>query len=174
VLRVRDAGPAAAIREDGEECGGDGAQAGAVDEFVVPEVVEGRVEQLAGAGEQIEVEECVAQRIGRGEFLRKGAVGVDLVAQGGRAQAVAAVVESFFVALRTRERGDDQEPRGGAVVFGIARNDISVFRVEPEKEIAEESVGCREGGVGKGIDEEAQGDGELGEGDELGDGLCGL
>ena len=87
---------------------------------------------------------------------------------------MAAVVKGFFVALRTRERGDDQEPGGGAVVFGVARDDIGVFGRQPKQETAKEAVGGGERFGWKSVDEEAQSDGDLGEGDEFGDGLGGL
>jgi hypothetical protein len=57
VVGVGDEGPFAGIVDQGIEIGRDGAYTDAVDQLEVPERIEGRGEELAGAGEQIVVEE---------------------------------------------------------------------------------------------------------------------
>ncbi len=64
----------------GVQIGGDDAQAHAVDKFMVPEQIKGRAQELAGARQQVEVEEGVAIRIGRRDLLRKDPIRADLVA----------------------------------------------------------------------------------------------
>ncbi len=126
---------------------------------------------MAGAGEQIEVEERVAVGVGGGELLRERAVDVDLVAQGGLAEELAAVFEGVLVAVEAGEGGGDEQPRGGAVVLGVAGDHRGAVAVEP-------GVGGLEPGtdgvpviLGQGIavDEEGESAREFGEGDEVDD-----
>ncbi len=93
VVGVGDGDPLGGILDEGEDEGGGGADAGAVGELEVPKVVEGGGEELAGGGEEVEVEEGVAEGVGGGEFLGEVAVGGDLVAEGGFAEAGAEGVE---------------------------------------------------------------------------------
>ncbi len=58
--------------------GDGGAHAGTVLEFVVPEALEAGGEELAGAGEEVEVEEGVAEGVGGGELVGEEAGGIDL------------------------------------------------------------------------------------------------
>ena len=80
VIGVGHVRPLLRMSDERIETGDDGAHADLIDELVVPESIEGRVEKLAGAGEKIEVEECVAVGVGCGDLLREDAAFVDLIA----------------------------------------------------------------------------------------------
>ena len=170
-LWVGDLRPFGAVVDGGVEERGDRAHARAVFKLEEPEVVELRGEKLAGGGKEIEVEERVAVGECGRDFVREDAERVNLVAQGGTAEAVAAGVEFDVIGEGASHCGREQKPGGGDVVFGFAGDEGVVVGVEKGLEAGEPCFCCGEfvRREGVGVGQEAQGAGDFGEGDEIDD-----
>ncbi len=151
---------------------GDGdVEAGAVLELVGPERFKAGGEQVAGGGEEVEVEEGVAVGGGRGEFVGKGAVGEDLGAEGDGFEVVAEICEGGVVRGEAGVGGGLEQPGAADVVFAVACETGEAGGGEPLAEGGKpgfegEQILRREdcGGEGFGVGEEGNGLGDLGEG----------
>ena len=81
----------------------DGAHARTVLKFVIPDALKPRGKQDADSGQQIEIEERVAVRIFRGQFVLEESVGIDLGANRGSLEAMPIVGRDGVVAGKARK-----------------------------------------------------------------------
>ena len=120
---------------------------------MVPHRIEAGGEQLADAGEHVQVEERVAVGVGGGKLLGKEAVGADLRADGGRFVAMHAVGENLVVVQVARHGRNLQQPGRGVVVACVAHEQrgavlgkVGEVAGEPVGELGVEVFGERQEG----------------------------
>lgn len=136
-MSVGTIGPCTPVLDVRSVAGQRDAETWAVLELVVPEAFESGGEEVAGSGQEIKIEERVAEGSGAGELVGEAAIGKDLGTKRDRLEVMAQLGESSVV------RGDAsigrtlQKPGAADMIFAVAGEAAEAGGGEPFEERGE-------------------------------------
>ena len=164
-------GPGVAAFDEGDVARHGDVEAGAILQLVLPECFKAGGEEIAGGGEEVEVEEGVAVGVGGGELVGESAFAGDLGAESDGFELVAEAGEGGVVGEEAGVSRALEQPGAADMVLAVAGEAGQAGDGEPLEEVSEPGFDRGEvlGGEGFGAGQKGDGLGDLCQGGGFGD-----